>query len=86
MNRIGRLASIAGRSREICKMEAEELEVELEDSAGMYTPLSRNDLILAMRRMEEAEGETRMMGSGRRTGAFWFNANEGLFGRFAVAV
>jgi hypothetical protein len=35
INRIDRVASIEGRRREICKMEADELDVELEDSAGM---------------------------------------------------
>jgi hypothetical protein len=50
-------------------MEAEELDVELEDSGGMYVPFSRKDLIFAMRSSEEAEGERRIMGSGRRTGA-----------------
>ncbi len=37
-------------------------------SGGMYVPLSRNDLMLDMRRRDEAEGERRMIGSGRRDG------------------
>ena len=32
----------------------------------MYVPDSRNDLILLMRRSEDAEGDSKMMGSGRR--------------------
>ena len=35
MKRIGRVVSIEGKRREICKIEAEELEVDDEDSAGM---------------------------------------------------
>lgn len=35
MKRIGRVWSIDGRRRVICKMEAEELDVEAEESAGM---------------------------------------------------
>jgi len=36
------------------------------ESVGMYVPDSRKDLMLDMRRREDAEGETRMIGSGRR--------------------
>ena len=36
------------------------------ESGGMYVPDSRKDLMLLMRRREEAEGESRIMGSGRR--------------------
>lgn len=35
-------------------------------SGGMYVPESRKDFMLLMRRRDEAEGERRMMGSGRR--------------------
>jgi hypothetical protein len=35
MKRIGRVVSIEGNRREMCKIEAEELDVELEDSAGI---------------------------------------------------
>lgn len=34
-------------------------------SGGMYVPVSRKDLMLEVRRSEEAEGERRMIGSGR---------------------
>lgn len=40
-------------------------------SAGMKTPSSRNVLMLPMRRSEEAEGESRMMGSRRLVGLRW---------------
>lgn len=39
-------------------------------SGGMYVPVSRNDLMLDMRKREEAEGESKMIGSGRRMGFF----------------
>ena len=35
IKRIGRVASMDGKRREMCKIEADELDVELEDSAGM---------------------------------------------------
>ena len=38
------------------------------ESGGIYVPDSRNDLMLLMRNREEAEGESKMMGSGRRPG------------------
>jgi hypothetical protein len=85
MKRMGRAVSIEGRKREMCRIEAEELEVEMEDSGGMYVPDSRNDLIFDIRRSEEADGERRMIGSGRRTGALGFIAREGLFAKFAAA-
>lgn len=69
MNRIGRVVSMEGSRRDICKMDADELDVELDDSAGMYIPLSRKDLMFDIRRSDEAEGDKRMIGSGRRTGA-----------------
>lgn len=69
----------------MCRMEAEELDVELEESGGMYTPLSMKDLIFDIRRREDAEGESRMMGSGRRAGAFGLWGRVGLFARFAAA-
>lgn len=69
MKRMARLGSIDGNVRVICKMEADELDVELDDSGGMYTPPSRKDLMFDIRRREDAEGDRRMIGSGRRTGA-----------------
>ncbi len=69
MNRIGLAVSIEGNNREIFKIEAEELDVALEDSAGTYTPPSRKDLIFDMRRSEDADGERSIIGSGRRAGA-----------------
>jgi hypothetical protein len=82
---MGRDESIEGKVRMMCRMEAEELDVELEESGGMYTPLSIKDLMFDMRRREDAEGERRMMGSGRRTGAFGLWGRVGLFARFAAA-
>ena len=38
------------------------------ESGGMYVPDSRKDLMLLIRNREEAEGESRMIGSGRRPG------------------
>jgi hypothetical protein len=38
-----------------------------------------------IRRRDDAEGERRMMGSGRRTGAFVLWGRVGLFARFAAA-
>lgn len=68
MKRMGRVASMDGIMRARCSMEELALEEEREASGGMYVPLSRKDLMLDMRRSEEAEGETRMIGSGRRPG------------------
>lgn len=61
MKRSGRLVSIVGRRREICRM----LVVEF-GAGGWYWPDSRKGFMFDMRRREEAEGERRMMGSGRR--------------------
>lgn len=46
------------------------------ESGGMYVPDSRKDLILLMRSREEADGESRMMGSGRRPGFLSLEARE----------
>jgi hypothetical protein len=35
MNRIGRVVSIEGKRRAMCRIDAEELDVEVEDSGGM---------------------------------------------------
>jgi len=85
MKRMGRVGSIPGRVREMCRMEADELDVETEDSGGMYTPLSRKDLMFDMRRIADAEGERRMIGSGRRAGVLGFMAIEGLLAMFVAA-
>lgn len=85
MKRIGRAGSIEGMKREICKIEAEELDVEFAESAGTYAPPSRNDLIFDMRRIEDADGERSMMGSGRRAGVLRLCASAGLFDRFCAA-
>ena len=85
MKRIGRVLSIEGKMRSICKIEAEELEPELDESAGMYTPPSRKDLMLDMRIREDAEGERRIIGSGLRAGALGLWAKVGLFARFCAA-
>lgn len=49
----------------------------MDESGGVYIPLSKNDLIFVMRRRDEAEGDRRMIGSGRRLG-FEFIASAGL--------
>lgn len=46
------------------------------ESGGMYVPDSRKDLMLLMRSREEAEGESRMMGSGRRPGFLSLEARD----------
>lgn len=85
IKRIGRAGSIEGMNREICRMEAEEVDVELAESAGINAPPSRNDLIFDMRRIEDADGERSIMGSGRRAGALRLWASAGLFARFCAA-
>lgn len=46
------------------------------ESGGMYVPKSRKDLMLLMRSREEAEGESKMMGSGRRPGFLSLEARD----------
>lgn len=70
MKRRGREVSIEGTRRWICNMDAEDDDVAVDESAGVKRPLSKKDLIFDMRRREEADGESRMMGSGRLTGPF----------------
>jgi hypothetical protein len=74
-----------GRTREICRIDADEVDVETEESGGMYIPDSRKDLIFDMRRSEEAEGESNMIGSGRRVAVFGFMASAGLLAMFDAA-
>jgi len=69
MKRRGRAGSIEGKIRERFKSEADELEDMLEESAGTKTPVSRKDLMFDMRRIEEADGDRRIMGSGLLAGA-----------------
>lgn len=85
MKRIGRAGSIEGMKREICKIEAEELDVELAESAGINAPPSRNDLMFDMRRIDDADGERSMIGSGRRAGVLRLCASDGLFDRCCAA-
>lgn len=85
MKRIARTGSIEVRTRDMCKIEADEVEVDIEESGGVYIPPSRNDLIFDIRRSEDAEGDSRMIGSGRRVEAFGFIAREGPFARFVAA-
>jgi hypothetical protein len=85
MKRIGRWGSIEGKIRSICRIEAEELDPELDESAGIYVPLSRKDLMFDIRRREDAEGDRRIIGSGLRTGALGLWANVVLFARFVAA-
>ena len=44
----------------------------------MYVPDSRKDLMLLMRKREEAEGERRIMGSGRRPGFLSLEARDAV--------
>lgn len=46
------------------------------ESGGIYVPDSRKDLMLLMRSREEAEGESKMMGSGRRPGFLSLEARD----------
>lgn len=85
MKRIALEGSMDGKVRDMCKIEADELEVETEESGGIYVPDSRNDLIFDMRRSDEADGDSRIIGSGRRVETFGFIASEGLFAILAVA-
>lgn len=48
------------------------------ESGGMYVPDSRKDLMLLMRSREEADGESRMMGSGRRPGFLSLEASDAV--------
>lgn len=63
-------------------MDALDVEPALALSAGTNWPPSRNDLMLDMRRREEAEGDRRMMGSGRLL--FGLSASDGLEEIFVV--
>lgn len=60
----------------MCKMLALAEEPARFESGGMYLPPSRKDLMLLMRSMEEAEGESRMIGSGRRPGFLSLDARD----------
>lgn len=75
-----------GRRREMWRMLAELVEPARLESGGMYVPASRNDLMLPMRSREEAEGDRRMMGSGRRPGFLGSETRAGLEAIFAAAV
>lgn len=49
-------------------------------SAGTNLPSSRNDRAFDRRSKEEAEGDRRIIGSGRLVGGFWLRASDGLVG------
>lgn len=86
MNRIARAASIEGMSLITWSIDAESLEVDAADeSVGTYVPPSRNALIFDIRSSDDADGDRRMMGSGRLEAALGLCANVGLLGRFAAA-
>ena len=59
MKRIGREGSIEGRVRVMWRMLA-----PVESLLPVYIPSPRNDLIFDRRSSDDAEGESRMMGSG----------------------
>ena len=48
------------------------------ESGGIYVPDSMNDLMLLMRSREEAEGESRMIGSGLRPGFLSLEARDAV--------
>ena len=86
MNRIARPASIDGISRVTCRIDAESLDVDVADeSVGTYVPPSRNALMFDIRSSDDADGDRRMMGSGRFATALGLCASVGLLGRFAAA-
>ena len=68
MKRNGFCASIDGMRRDVYSRLAEPIEPAAAESAGTNKPPSRNCFMFDMRRREEAEGESRMMGSRRRPG------------------
>lgn len=82
---MGRLPSTVGIRRWVCKSVEEELDDALTDSGGTYIPFSRKALMLDRRRRDEADGERRMMGSGRLTGALGLWARVVLFDAAAAA-
>lgn len=82
---MGRLASIEVINRWVCRSVEEELEDALTDSGGTYMPFSRKALMFDKRRREEADGESRMIGSGRLTGALGLCARVVLFVDAAAA-
>ena len=57
-----------GKDREMCRMLVRPEEPAKLLSGGIYVPESRKDFTLDMRSSEDAEGERRMIGSGRRPG------------------
>ena len=72
MKRKGRTGSMLGRRREMWRMLVVEVGV-----GGAYVPDSRKGFMLDIRRSEDAEGESRMIGSGRRFGFFGCDGSEG---------
>ncbi len=84
--RMGRFGSMDGKVREMWRIEAEELDVEIEDSGGIYIPVSRKDLMFDMRSREDADGDKSIIGSGLLAGAFRFTAKAGLLAMFEADV
>lgn len=68
INLMVREVSMEEIRRWVCKRFEDVLEDALVDSGGTYMPFSRNALMLDNRRSDEAEGDIKMIGSGRRTG------------------
>ena len=74
MNRSGR-ESTEGSTRETCRIFAVFEEPVEAESGGIYRPDSRNDLMLPILNRDDADGESRMIGSGRRPAFFdWTTA------------
>lgn len=82
---MGRAGSIFGINRWTWRIDAVELEVDTDDSGAVYIPPSRNDLILDIRKSDDAEGESKMMGSGRRFGALALMATDVLLATLPAA-
>ena len=70
MNLNGRELSIEGSMRDTCRIEVDADAEVL--SGGMYVPSNKKDLMFDIRSVEEADGESRIMGSGRLPGLVGF--------------
>jgi hypothetical protein len=65
MNRMG-AGSIEDTWRDMFRIDVDALAVYVDESGGTKTPSWRNERIFDRRRRDDAEGDRRMIGSGRR--------------------
>lgn len=65
MNRMG-VGSMDGTARWMFKIEVPSLDVKEPESGGTYSFPERNDRIFVRRSRDDAEGDRRIIGSGRR--------------------